>query len=258
MGIRVENKTCAEMGMIMKILVMSDIHGNKEALQAVIDKAVCHRDIEACILLGDLIDYGMHSNEVIQMVRLLPYPLLCNLYGNHEDAVVRNEYSRFSSDRGRECARYTRTILSQESWEYIHCEMERHGRKEFTYRGKKCLGIHGSMEDVYWQSIHPEQQLPEYWNYDYVFSGHSHLPHFVEKYYACDDIRHRNTKKVIFINPGSVGQPRNLNHMAQFVLLDIDQEQVFFEKAEYDIDAAQAAYHGQVDKFYCERLRRGI
>ena len=63
---------------------------------------------------------------------------------------------------------------------------------------------------------------------------------------------------MIFINPGSVGQPRNLNPMAQFVVLDMKKEQINFEKTEYDIDAEQAAFCGQTDDFYCERLRWGI
>lgn len=241
----------------MRVLILSDIHGNREALRAVMAAAE-DQDIESCILLGDLIDYGQHSNEVIQMVKSLSYPVVCNIRGNHEDAVLRDEYSRFSSDRGRNCARFTRSILSQESWDYIHNEMSQCGMQEFGIDGKKCLAVHGSIEDEYWRSVKPEEQLLEYRTYDYVFSGHSHLPHLVEKYYECDDVRHRNKKKTVFINPGSVGQPRNLNNMAQFVIFDTKEESVLFKKVRYDIDAEQAAYHGQVDEFYCERLKWGI
>lgn len=242
----------------MKVLIMSDIHGNKEALKAVMNKAAQKKDIKACILLGDMIDYGMHSNEVIQMVKSLPYPIICNICGNHEDAVLKDEYSRFSSERGRNSARYTKSILNQESWDYIHKEMRGCGYHEFEFDGKKCLAVHGSLEDRHWKSIKPEQKLQEYIEYDYVFSGHSHLPHFIEKYYDCDDVQHRNKKKVIFINPGSVGQPRNLNNMAQFVLLDLKEELVSFEKVYYNICVEQASYNGQTDVFYCERLKWGI
>lgn len=249
----------------MKLLILSDIHSNQNAFQAVLARAAQITDIKACILLGDLIDYGMHSNEVIQMVQNLPYPVLCNIRGNHEDAVIENEYNRFSSDRGRDCARYTRSILSRNSWDYICHEMEPWGMKEFDCGGKRCLAVHGSLEDIYWKSINPENICLEkdrtertYKDYDYVFSGHSHVPHFVEKYGACEDAKRRNKKKVIFINPGSVGQPRNLNNMAQFAVLDIETEQVIFEKVRYDIHAEQSAYHGQVDNFYRERLEWGV
>lgn len=242
----------------MKLLILSDIHANQSAFQSVLDKVSRDSDIKACVLLGDLIDYGIHSNEVIQMVRHIPCQVLCNIRGNHEDAVIKNEYHRFSSERGRNSARYTRSILNQSSWDYIYNEMTASGKQEFEYNGKKCLAIHGSLEDEYWKSIKPEDALPEYSQYDYVFSGHSHLPHFVEKYYNCEDIRRRNKKKTVFINPGSVGQPRNLNNMAQYALLEIEEEQVLFGKATYNIDLEQSAYHGQVDDFYRERLKWGI
>lgn len=242
----------------MKVLVMSDIHGNKEALEAVLSRLENNEEIKGCVLLGDIIDYGMHSNEVIQMIRILPYVKICNICGNHEDAVLRNEYSRFSSERGRTSAKYTRSVLNQNSWDYIQHEMSRNGIQEFELAGKKCLAVHASLEDPYWKSIKPGEALLEYQNYDYVFSGHSHLPHFVEKFYEIDDVLHRNKKKVIFINPGSVGQPRNLNNMAQFVILDMKTESVSFEKVSYDIESEQVSYNGQVDAFYCERLKWGV
>lgn len=242
----------------MKILIMSDIHGNREAYQEVLSRAAGCADIQACIILGDLIDYGMHSNEIIRMTKALPYPVICNIRGNHEDAVLRDDYSRFSSERGQISARYTKSILNQETWDYINTVMDSSGMKEFECAGKQCLAVHGSLGDEYWKSISPDGDLEKYMKYDYVFSGHSHLPHFVEKYYKCDDPVHRNKKKTIFINPGSVGQPRNLNNMAQFVVADLETESVSFEKVRYDFATEQASYHGQVDSFYRDRLEWGI
>ena len=242
----------------MKILIMSDIHGNEQALKAVLDKVRAEYIIDACFLLGDLIDYGMHSNEVISMIKKLPYPVLCNIRGNHEAAVLSGDTARFSSERGRECSKYTKSILSKESWEYLRNTQENAGLLEFLCCGRRCLAVHGSLENEYWKSIRPEDELLEYRDYDYVFSGHSHHPHFVEKYYPAEDEARRNKKKVIFINPGSVGQPRNHNALAQFVVLDIETERVVFDKAPYDIKKEQASYTGQVDKFYKERLEAGV
>ena len=242
----------------MCVLIISDIHGNRSAFQEVLGQAERRHKITSCILLGDLIDYGMHSNEVIKMARTLPYKVLCSLRGNHEEAVIRGEYSRFSSDRGRRSARHTKSVLTSDSWDYISREMEQGGKKEFELNGKKCLAVHGSLEDEYWKSIRPESGLLEYDKYDYVFSGHSHLPHMFESYYECEDVNRRNKKKVIFINPGSVGQPRNLDNRAQYAVLNMERGEIAFEKAEYDIETEQAAFCGQVDDFYCERLRWGI
>ena len=154
----------------MSVLVLSDLHGNLSAFQAVLDRAAKDHDITSCILLGDLIDYGMCSNEVIKMVENLPYKILCSIRGNHEDAVIRDEYSRFSSDRGRDSARYTRSILTPDSWDYLNRKMAPDGKAEFAVNGKKCLAIHGSLKDPYWKSIRPEEALEEYIAYDYVFS----------------------------------------------------------------------------------------
>lgn len=242
----------------MELILLSDIHGNLEALEGVLSFiAGQYLDIRIA-LLGDVIDYGQHSNEVISVLRKLPYPVVCNIRGNHEDAVIRNDYSRFSSDRGRECARHTRNILTEGSWQYITEEMSDGGCAEFKIAGKRCLAVHGSLEDIYWKSIQPGGDLSPYRDYDYVFSGHSHIPHFFEGFFDVEDPGHRNKKKTVFLNPGSVGQPRNHNPMAQFAVLDMGTGAAEMVKVPYDIGKEQSAYHGQVDDFYRKRLEVGV
>ena len=58
---------------------------------------------------------GIHSNKVIEMAGHLPYQMICNIRENYEDAVLRDDHSRFPLERGRDSARYTRSILTQES-----------------------------------------------------------------------------------------------------------------------------------------------
>ncbi|MED9971338.1 MAG: metallophosphoesterase family protein [Lachnospira sp.] len=71
----------------MKILILSDIHGNLNALTSVLNDAAVY-PIEGLALLGDLIDYGMHSNEVVNIIKNCNYKVLCNIRGNHEQAVM--------------------------------------------------------------------------------------------------------------------------------------------------------------------------
>lgn len=85
----------------MKVAVMSDIHGNLEAFDSIRRRICGMEGIEGIVLLGDLIDYGPHSDEVIESIRNLPYPILCNIRGNHEAAVLEGEYGRFSTERGK-------------------------------------------------------------------------------------------------------------------------------------------------------------
>lgn len=242
----------------MRLLVLSDIHGNYQALQAVLEKAKREYVIEGMLLLGDVIDYGMHSNEVIEVIRELPWPVLVNIRGNHEDAVMEEHYDRFSSERGRQCARHTRGMLQDASWDYLYHAMSGSGQAVFACGEKSCLAVHGSLEDPLWGTIAPDSDLSAYRDYDYVFSGHSHRPHCFERYYQAEDPARRNRKKVLFLNPGSVGQPRNLNACAQFAVLDTETEEVTLAKAAYDIAKEQAAYTDAVDVFYRDRLERGI
>lgn len=241
-----------------KILIMSDIHGNLNALESVLLDAGKY-DIGKCILLGDLIDYGIRSNEAVAIISGLKYEIICNIRGNHEDAIINGEYQRFSSDRGRESAKNTRRNLNSFSWSYIKNEMSPCGSREFMLNGKKCLAVHGSLKDEYWKSISPGEDLSAYYDYDYVFSGHSHLPHFFGYFHKTDDPATRNKKKTIFINPGSVGQPRNLNNHAQYAIFDPVTEEIFMKKVSYDIEGEQSAFEGQpVDRFYRDRLKGGV
>jgi len=242
----------------MNLLVISDIHGNCLALEAVLNKANKNYKIDKCILLGDIIDYGPHSNEVIDLLKSIHYPVICNIWGNHEYAVINECYEHFSSERGKISASYTKSILNEKSIDYINNIMTCKGKYEFECLNKKCLAVHGSIINEYWGSITPNDNNIEYQNYDYVFSGHSHLPHFFEKYYKVDNPKKRNKKKTIFINPGSVGQPRNLNNMAQFAVLNIENESAYMLKVNYDIKEEQKAFSDNIDIFYKERLELGI
>lgn len=242
----------------MKLLILSDIHGNQSALQAVLSKAKGNYD--EVLLLGDLIDYGPHSNEVIEMLQELSktVPIRCNITGNHEQAVLTDGYERFSSHRGVLCAKHTKANLTESSWNYMTEEMLGDGICEFTLDGKKCLAVHGSLKDRYWKALSPTDDLAPYQSYEYVFSGHSHLPHFFETYYEAERPAYRNQKKTIFINPGSVGQPRNHNPMAQYAILDLQTEAAMMLKVTYDIKKEQEAFSETIDIFYKERLNTGI
>lgn len=240
----------------MKILVLSDIHGNISALNAVLNDSLQY-NYDSVICLGDLIDYGAHSNEIIEKLKTIKKPFICNLQGNHENAIINEDYARFSSPRGVESAIYTRSVLNSVSYEYITKNL-REGEFEFNLGNKKCLAVHGSIKDIYWKSITPEVVAEEYKDYDYVFSGHSHIPHYFEKFVYVDNPKMRNKKKIVFLNPGSVGQPRNHNTFAQYAIFDSVTETVMLNKVKYDIFAEQKDISSNIDEFYKKRLEVGI
>ncbi|MBO4637538.1 MAG: metallophosphoesterase family protein [Clostridiales bacterium] len=238
--------------------IISDIHGNLSALGK-IDEDLRNYDIEGIILLGDLIDYGMQSNETVGFVRNnWSDKIICNIWGNHERAILTPDYDHFSSSRGVECARYTASVLSPETVSYLNGELDHSGTNELIIDGRKILAVHGSLEDPYWKSVCPDNVRGDYSPYDIVLSGHSHYSHCFTKFYDVDDPVMRNKKAVTFINPGSVGQPRNHNPKAQYALLDVSSMNVIMRAVSYNIDAAMALYNGQVDEFYKTRLKNGV
>jgi len=238
--------------------ILSDIHGNLYALKSVIED-MKQFNIEGVILLGDIIDYGMQSNEVVECIcSRLQEKVVCNIWGNHEQAIFALDFGRFSSQRGRECAKYTASQLSEKTRIYLEKSLIHEGVFEFMIEGKKILVVHGSLEDNYWKAIKPDNVLGDYCQYNIVLSGHSHYMHMFTKFYDVDDSERRNKHAVLFINPGSVGQPRNHNPATQYALMDMKTMAVNFRAVKYDIDEAMSLYKGNVDDFYRIRLKNGV
>ena len=242
-----------------KYAIISDIHGNMVALQEIINDLKTQGDITSVILLGDFIDYGPQSNEVVDYLRdSFPYNIICNIWGNHERAIMLEDYSHFSSQRGVDSAKFTRSILSDTTLNYLDKEVEHSGKYEFELDGLKCLAVHGSLEDNYWKSIFPDDVKGDYSKYDIVLSGHSHYSHVFSKFYEADDPVMRNKHRVLFINPGSVGQPRNHNPNAQYAILDTENMGVDLRSVSYDIDSLIELFDERVDDFYKTRLVAGV
>ena len=245
-----------------KYLILSDIHGNVSAFDAVISD--CQDEVfDGVLLLGDLIDYGMRSNEIIHKLIELEAgewknKIIVNIWGNHEKLIVDKDLERLSSDRGRVMAQYTASHLSSESVSYIKDCLNISGKQEVTLENLKVLAVHGSLEDLYWKAIAPDNLRGDYQDYDIVLSGHSHYSNCFTHFYPVDDPELRNKKAVTFINPGSVGQPRNQNPLAQYAVLSLPSKRVELRAVEYDVKFEQSLYPDEIDPFYKNRLTRGI
>ncbi len=245
-----------------KYLILSDIHGNVSAFDSVVSDCK-YEKITGVILLGDLIDYGMRSNEIIQKLKELESDnwnnkILVNIWGNHEKLVVDKDWNRLSSDRGRVMAQFTVNHLSTASVDYINNKMNTMGKQVFEINGYKCLAVHGSLEDNYWKAISPESLNVEYYDYDFVFCGHSHYSFCFTHFYPTNNIELRNKKAVMFLNPGSVGQPRNQNPYAQYGVLSLPSKKVELRAVEYDVAYEQSLYPDEIDVFYKDRLKNGV
>lgn len=239
-----------------KYAILSDIHGNLHALNAVIDDL---EYIDKLILLGDLIDYGMQSNEVVSYIKEnFSDKIICNIWGNHERAILTGDFNFFSSERGVESAKFTESQLSDDSKDYLNNKLVNEGKYEFNLDDNNVLAVHGSLNDYFWKAIFPDNVNGDYSDYDIVLSGHSHYPHVFQKFYEVDNPNMRNKKSVLFINPGSVGQPRNHNPNAQYAILDTELMSVDLKSVKYPVKEAMDLFDGSVDEFYQKRLEKGV
>lgn len=204
----------------MRLLIISDVHGNKEALDAVM--AVPHDEV---ICLGDLVDYGPSPGECIDM---LMQQKILTIMGNHDSAVA------FRMDCG--CG-YAYKHLSQSTREYtwdvlndVQIEFLRKlpQRFERTENGKQLYFTHGSPLSFYdyIKPETPEATIQEYIKEikaDFLFIGHSHFP-FIRK-----------IGDLTLVNPGSVGQPRDGDTRASCAIFDTDTLEAEIVRVEYDM-----------------------
>ena len=240
-----------------RLAILADIHANLTALTAVL--ADMHkRSIDGVILAGDIVNYGPRPNEVISLLRGLEWPVLSNIRGNHEYSLFGGNPERFSTDRGRAVLEHTRAILDERSWEYLR-GLKAEGRQELNICSKSILVLHGTLDDPYWGKFKLSDAEDERFQaYDFVVTAHSHIPHYFEHFYPADAPDYRNKKRTVFINPGSVGQPRNHNPKAQYGILDLATGSFEHHCIEYDIEGEQRVFSDKVDAFYKNRLTKGI
>jgi len=243
----------------MKLVIFSDIHANVTALNAII-KDIKKKNLKdyKIAILGDTINYGLSPNKTLEILKeQINIEIL--LAGNHEMALMGFEEHKFSTQRGKEILQLTKKLISKNNYQYI----ENSFTKDYVKKqidGRLYLFIHGSLQDKFWGSINNENMNnPIYKKYDIVVSGHSHKPHYVEIFFEDVNKDMRNKKRTIFINPGSIGQPRNHSNQAQYSILDTKTLELSFCKCSYDIQKEQKIYDNyDVDIFYKTRLGVGL
>lgn len=245
----------------MRAILISDIHSNWNALQSVLRHARnAYGNDWNIFQAGDLINYGPRPNKIVDAIEELDMQkkIVANLAGNHEAALFGIDANRYSTGRGFAALQFTATELSKQNTLYL--------KEKLSYEpllleiaGKKILCVHGCLSDPLWGKMTPEEMNSvNYKKYDLVMSGHSHIPGFTEVFFPDENADKRNKKKTIFLNAGSVGQPRNHRTEAQYVFMDLESETFHFNKVKYDIDEESRYFSKDVDEFYKTRLQKGV
>ena len=223
----------------MTVLIVSDIHANHVALEAVLEAA---GDVSAVWNLGDVVGYGPKPGECIDRITQL-HPVV-SLIGNHDWAAI----GRLQLDEFNPVARFatywTTAQLSAAHMKYLEELPNRVIEDDWML-------VHASPRHPIWEYVYTAKVAHE--NFELFdspvcFLGHSHVQLFISETMARTgeppiqpvdgDTLFIDSERFI-VNPGSVGQPRDNNPDAAFALYDTDTRMVTFRRTPYDIEKTQ-------------------
>jgi predicted phosphodiesterase len=245
--------------------IISDIHSNLEALTAVLADIASH-EVEAIYCLGDVVGYGPNPRECLE--RVMEDCQVCIL-GNHDQASMWDP--REFNPTAEKAAFWTRKELdapirnrdaAERRWEYL-------AERPLKLKEQDFLFVHGSPRNPLNEYIFPEDIYNQR-KMDGIFAlverycvqGHTHNPGiFTDRFefYSPDEIDY--TYKLdghkTLINVGSVGQPRDRDWRACYVLLDGDT--IYYRRVEYDVQTTMRKIKeiAELDDFLGDRLRDG-
>ena len=219
----------------MRIAILSDIHGNLPALEAVMAD-LRTQGVDAIYCLGDLVGYGASPNEVIDVIRDAAIP---TVVGNYDDGVgfdrddcgcaYRHDDER---DRGQRSLMWTRAVTTADRKTFLQSLVP---EIRFEADGNRVLLVHGSprklneylFED---RPLSSFERLAAGANADFILFGHTHRP------YA------KLVGSTWFINAGSIGKPKDGDWRACYVVLSPAAERpATFIRVPYDVARAAAA-----------------
>jgi predicted phosphodiesterase len=245
----------------VRYLILSDIHANWEALEAVLGRAAGEYDQVVCC--GDLVGYGPDPNAIVDWVRS---NVAFAIRGNHDKAAVGLENLEWFNPVARTAALWTQNELTAENGEYVR-QLARGPLAVDHYQI-----AHGSPldEDEYLVGGAEVAQVFEYLERNLTFFGHTHVqggfalargrgrilrgPALDEESAGLD----LDPDGAYLINPGAIGQPRDGDPRAAYVLYDPASCGVEYRRAEYDIASVQAKIRGAgLPDFLAARLAVG-
>jgi len=221
----------------MKYAIIADIHANLEALQVVLEDSKSQKCTHY-VCLGDVVGYNANPKECLDIIRGMGMPCV---KGNHDEYCSTETNLEGFNPHAAEAIQWTRHQLTEEDRQWL---------KDLKY-----IRLAGSF-----QIVHATLDGPQRWGYVFdklaaaasftyqntavCFFGHTHVP---VAFIRDSMVRGGTYSKFkiepgrkYFINVGSVGQPRDGNPKAAYVIYDMDEGSVELRRLDYDITAAQA------------------
>jgi diadenosine tetraphosphatase ApaH/serine/threonine PP2A family protein phosphatase len=221
----------------MKVAVLSDIHANLEALEAVLADAR-EQGAEAWWCLGDIVGYGADPDAVVEGVRALGGKTVA---GNHDWAACGLVSTRQFNRQAAAAAQWTAETMRPENLEWLK-------RLPLVERVDGSLLVHATpSEPAAWHyCMIVEDALDEMETYREALCliGHSHVPGAFERH--DDEVRYTRAEEMVLregrqylVNVGSVGQPRDGDKRAAYLLFDTEEHRLRHVRVAYDIAGAQ-------------------
>jgi putative phosphoesterase len=238
----------------MKIALLSDIHANIHALEAVWADVEAQRSDEV-YCLGDLVGYGAYPNEVIDFIRRQHIP---TIVGNYDDGVGfdRDDCGCIYKDpadheRGQQSLRWTQERVTPEHKAYLR-GLAFQIRREMPGGQQRLLFVHGSPRKIneYLYADRPTsvfENIAKMAHCDALFFGHTHLPYT------------QTTAGVLFANCGSVGKPKDGDPRAGYVMVHLSGVvEVELRRVAYPVaEAARAVRASGLPPHFADLLETG-
>jgi diadenosine tetraphosphatase ApaH/serine/threonine PP2A family protein phosphatase len=241
----------------VRYLIISDLHANLVALEAVLADAPAFDEIWC---LGDLVGYGPNPNECIERLQEFPH---ASLAGNHDWAALSKLDLRSFNTDARDANVWTQSQLTPAAREYLN------GLPTYMEKDSFCMA-HASPREPVWEYVLDANVA--YANFSYFslhtcMIGHTHVPLI----FKLDEQRQRCETLVppfsgpielgnsrMIINPGSVGQPRDGNPDASYAMLDTHRMTWEFRRVAYPVEITQERMRARgLPRRLVERLQMG-
>ncbi len=221
----------------MRYAVLSDIHGNLEALELALAQIA---PTDGLLCLGDIVGYGPNPNECVTLVR---ERATATVLGNHDVAAIDNFGLSYFNPAARAAMEWTQTVLAEEHRAWLNT-------LGYEFRMPECLLVHGAPVNYFEYILDKPAAARAFAATDapLIFVGHTHIA----EYYALrpdGTIDHKHLQQGgtfsldegsrYIVNVGSIGQPRDLNPRASFAFFEPATRTVSIVRFEYPIAQVQ-------------------
>jgi predicted phosphodiesterase len=220
----------------MRFAILSDIHSNLEALEAVLVDAKA----QGCtnfVCLGDIVGYNANPCECIKVIRALECPVV---KGNHDEQVSIVRSTEGFNELAEEAIDWTRAQLSDDDKAWLADLRLTRQVRDFTI-------VHATLDTPgQWGYVFNDLDAIASFTYQHTslcFFGHTHWP---TAFVRDDNVRRLTVGQIVlsagkkyFLNPGSIGQPRDRDWRAAYCILHADRQVVEQRRVKYDLETAQ-------------------